>query len=84
MGLRGTNPSLTQTLLDGHGLANGDWFVLDQTGNGVGRSVSYSLLPSELVSRVVVRKSSGPRSSKAARPARSTSSRASRWSSARR
>ena len=58
VGLRGTNPSLTQTLLDGHGLANGDWFVLDQTGNGVGRSVSYSLLPSELVSRVVVRKSS--------------------------
>ncbi len=58
VGLRGTNPSLTQTLLDGHGLANGDWFVLDQTGAGVGRSVSYSLLPSELVSRVEVRKSS--------------------------
>ena len=56
--LRGTNPSLTQTLLDGHGLANGDWFVLDQTGAGVGRSVSYSLLPSELVQRVEVRKSS--------------------------
>lgn len=55
--LRGTNPSLTQTLLDSHGLANGDWFVLDQTGAGVGRSVSYSLLPSELVSRVEVRKS---------------------------
>jgi len=55
--LRGTNPSLTQTLLDGHGIANGDWFVLDQTGAGVGRSVSYSLLPSELVSRVEVRKS---------------------------
>ena len=58
VGLRGTNPSLTQTLLDGHGIANGDWFVLDQTGAGVGRSVSYSLLPSELVSRVEVRKSS--------------------------
>lgn len=57
VGLRGTNPSLTQTLLDGHGIANGDWFVLDQTGAGVGRSVSYSLLPSELVSRVEVRKS---------------------------
>jgi len=58
VGLRGTNPSLTQTLLDGHGIANGDWFVLDQTGAGVGRSVSYSLLPSELVSRVEVHKNS--------------------------
>jgi iron complex outermembrane receptor protein len=56
VGLRGTNPSLTQTLLDGHGVANGDWFVLDQTGAGVGRSVSFSLLPSELVSRVEVHK----------------------------
>ena len=56
VGLRGTNPSLTQTLLDGHPVANGDWFVLDQTGAGVGRSVSYSLLPSELVSRVEVHK----------------------------
>jgi len=58
VGLRGTNPSLTQTLVNGHGIANGDWFVLSQTGAGVGRSVSYSLLPSELVERVVVRKSS--------------------------
>jgi iron complex outermembrane receptor protein len=57
VGLRGTNPSLTQTLLNGHGVANGDWFVLDQTGAGVGRSVSFSLLPSELVSRVEVHKS---------------------------
>ncbi len=56
VGLRGTNPSLTQTMLDGHPVANGDWFVLDQTGAGVGRSVSFSLLPSELVSRVEVHK----------------------------
>jgi len=55
--LRGTGPSLTQTLIDGHSVASGDWFVLDQTGT-VGRSVSYTLLPSELVSRVVVQKSS--------------------------
>src|SRR5688500_12185414 len=54
--LRGTNPSLTQTLINGHSVATGDWFVLDQVGL-VGRSVSYSLLPSELVSQVVVRKS---------------------------
>ncbi|MBS0373920.1 MAG: TonB-dependent receptor [Proteobacteria bacterium] len=55
--MRGTNPSLTQTLINGHNVAAGDWFVLNQTGT-VGRSVSYTLLPSELVSQVVVRKSS--------------------------
>jgi iron complex outermembrane recepter protein len=54
--LRGTNPSLTQTLVNGHGIGSGDWFVLNQVGT-VGRSVSYSLLPSELVKQVVVRKS---------------------------
>jgi iron complex outermembrane receptor protein len=55
--MRGTNPSLTQTLINGHSVAAGDWFVLDQTGT-VGRSVSYTLLPSEIVSKVVVQKSS--------------------------
>ncbi|TMH05827.1 MAG: TonB-dependent receptor, partial [Betaproteobacteria bacterium] len=55
--MRGTGPSLTQTLLNGHGVATGDWFVLNQTGT-VGRSVSYSLLPSELVESVVVHKTS--------------------------
>jgi iron complex outermembrane receptor protein len=55
--MRGTNPSLTQTLINGHNVAAGDWFVLDQTGT-VGRSVSYTLLPSELVSQIVVHKSS--------------------------
>ncbi|HEX7157018.1 MAG TPA: TonB-dependent receptor plug domain-containing protein, partial [Burkholderiaceae bacterium] len=55
--LRGTNPSLTQTLINGHNVASGDWFVLNQVGL-VGRSVSYTLLPSELVSRVEVDKSS--------------------------
>jgi iron complex outermembrane recepter protein len=55
--MRGTSPSLTQTLINGHYVATGDWFVLDQTGT-VGRSVSYTLLPSEIVSRVDVHKSS--------------------------
>lgn len=55
--LRGTSPSLTQTLIDGHTVGSADWFVLSQGGN-MGRSVSYSLLPSELVSRVEVHKSS--------------------------
>ena len=43
--MRGTNPSLTQTLINGHPVSSGDWFVLDQVGL-VGRSVSFSLLPS--------------------------------------
>lgn len=54
--MRGTSTSLTQTLINGHNIASGDWFVLNQTGT-VGRSVSYSLLPSELVDSVVVYKS---------------------------
>ncbi len=56
--MRGTNPSLTQTLINGHNMAAGDWFVLNQSGPGVGRSISYTLLPSELVSRIEVHKSS--------------------------
>jgi iron complex outermembrane receptor protein len=55
--MRGTNPSLTQTLINGHNVAAGDWFVLNQTGT-VGRSVSYTLLPSEIVGQIVVHKSS--------------------------
>src|SRR5271168_2815673 len=55
--MRGTNPSLTQTLINGHNVSAGDWFVLDQTGT-VGRSVSFTLLPSEIVGQVVVEKSS--------------------------
>jgi len=53
--LRGTSPSLTQTLVNGHSIASGDWFVLDQVGL-VGRSVSFSMMPSEIVSQVIVRK----------------------------
>ena len=55
--LRGTNPSMTQTLVNGHTVGTGDWFVLSQVQT-VGRSVSYSLLPSEIVSEVVVHKTS--------------------------
>ena len=58
--MRGTSPSFTQTLIDGHNIASGDWFVLNQSGT-VGRSVSYSLLPSELVEKVEVLKSSEAR-----------------------
>jgi len=55
--LRGTNPSMTQTLVNGHTVGTGDWFVLSQVTT-VGRSVSYSLLPAEIVSQVVVHKTS--------------------------
>ena len=55
--MRGTNPSLTQTLINGHSVSSGDWFVLNQTSL-VGRSISYTLLPSELVGQVIVHKTS--------------------------
>jgi iron complex outermembrane receptor protein len=55
--LRGTSPSLQQTLFNGHAISTGDWFILNQLGGNVGRSSSFSLLPSELVGSVVVQKS---------------------------
>ncbi len=55
--MRGTAPSLTQTLINGHAVSSGDWFVLDQVGGAVGRSTSYSLLPSEIVGQIIVYKS---------------------------
>jgi iron complex outermembrane receptor protein len=53
--MRGTNPGLTQTLINGHSVSSGDWFVLNQVTT-VGRSVTYTLLPSEIVGDVVVHK----------------------------
>jgi iron complex outermembrane receptor protein len=55
--LRGTSPSLTQTLVNGHTIGSADWFILSQVET-VGRSVSYSLLPSEIVSQAIVQKTS--------------------------
>ena len=54
--IRGTSPSLTQTTINGHAVASGDWFLLDQFQT-VGRSVSFTLLPAEIVNKVVVHKS---------------------------
>jgi iron complex outermembrane receptor protein len=54
--IRGTNPSLTDVQVDGHKISTGDWFILDQFGT-VGRSVSFTLLPSEIVSNLQVYKS---------------------------
>jgi iron complex outermembrane receptor protein len=53
--IRGTSPSLTQVTVDGHNIATGDWFILDQY-QAVGRSVSFNLLPSEMVQSTTVYK----------------------------
>ena len=53
--IRGTSPSLTQVTVNGHGIATGDWFILDQY-QAVGRSVSFNLLPAEMVQSTLVYK----------------------------
>jgi iron complex outermembrane recepter protein len=53
--IRGTSASLTQTTINGHTVGTGDWFINDQFATA-GRSVSYDLLPSEIVARTVVTK----------------------------
>lgn len=62
--MRGTNPSLALTTINGHSVATADWDPADQIAGGSGsnsagaaRSVSFLLLPSEIVSQVIVRKS---------------------------
>ena len=54
--IRGTDPNLNLTLLDGHNMATGDWFVLDQTSGS--RSFNYTMLPSEVVGTIEVIKAS--------------------------
>ncbi|HEY2753347.1 TonB-dependent receptor plug domain-containing protein, partial [Phenylobacterium sp.] len=53
--IRGTSPSLTQVTVDGHPVSTGDWFILDQFST-VGRSVSFTLLPAEIVDTTKVYK----------------------------
>jgi iron complex outermembrane receptor protein len=53
--VRGTSPSLTQVTVDGHSVSTGDWFILDQFQT-VGRSVTFTLLPSEIVQSTSVYK----------------------------
>ncbi len=43
--LRGTSPSLQQTLFNSHAISTGDWFLLNQIGGNVGRSSSGSRAP---------------------------------------
>jgi iron complex outermembrane receptor protein len=54
--LRGAPSALTLTTLNGHTVSSGDWY--SQNIQQGGRSVSYSLLPSELIGQVTVHKSS--------------------------
>ena len=53
--IRGTSPSLTNVTVDGHTVSTGDWFILDQFST-VGRSVSFTLLPQEVVQTLMVYK----------------------------
>uniref|UniRef100_UPI0030EC0D72 TonB-dependent receptor plug domain-containing protein n=1 Tax=Undibacterium luofuense TaxID=2828733 RepID=UPI0030EC0D72 len=52
--LRGTPSALTLTTFNGHSISSGDWYAANIAGGG--RSVSYSLFPSELIGRVTVYK----------------------------
>jgi iron complex outermembrane recepter protein len=54
--MRGMLSQMTLTTLNGHTVSSGDWYG-PNIANG-GRSVSYTLLPSDLVGRIVVHKSS--------------------------
>ena len=54
--LRGTPSALTLTTLNGHSVSSGDWFADNIIGGG--RSVSFSLFPSELIGKVTVFKGS--------------------------
>jgi iron complex outermembrane receptor protein len=51
--IRGTDPSLNRTLLNGQTVASADWFILDSPG----RTFNYTLLAPEIVSRIEVYKS---------------------------
>jgi len=52
--VRGAPSALTLTTLNGHTVSTGDWYAANITGGG--RSVSYSLLPSEIIDSVIVHK----------------------------
>lgn len=54
--IRGTPSTLTLTQLNGHTVSSGDWYATNIESGG--RSVSYTLLPSEIISRVTVHKGS--------------------------
>lgn len=51
--IRGTDPALNRTLLNGQTFASADWFILDSPG----RTFNYTLLAPEIVEQVEVFKS---------------------------
>jgi iron complex outermembrane receptor protein len=51
--IRGTDPALNRTLLNGQTVASADWFILDSPG----RTFNYSLLAPEIIERIEVYKS---------------------------
>ena len=51
--IRGTDPSLNRTLLNGQTVASADWFILDSPG----RTFNYTLLAPEIVEKIEVFKS---------------------------
>ncbi|MDB5366556.1 MAG: TonB-dependent receptor [Rhodospirillales bacterium] len=51
--IRGTDPALNRTLLNGQTVASTDWFILDSPG----RTFNYTLLAPEIVGRLEVFKS---------------------------
>ena len=53
--VRGLAPNLTRTLLNGHGLATADWFILEQLA--ATRSFNYLMLPADIIGQVQVFKS---------------------------
>jgi iron complex outermembrane recepter protein len=52
--IRGTSPNLNLITINSHALSSGDWHVGDQAGSG--RSVGFGLMPSQLIGRTVVYK----------------------------
>lgn len=55
LAIRGTPPSLNLITMNGHALSSGDWHVGDQGGS---RSVGFGLMPSQILGRSIVYKSS--------------------------
>ena len=54
--VRGTSPTLTRMLFNGHSLATADWFILDQLNTT--RSFNYLMFPADIIGQAAVYKTS--------------------------
>ncbi|MBN8505991.1 MAG: TonB-dependent receptor [Burkholderiales bacterium] len=54
--MRGTNPDMSLILFNGHTVSGGDWYISDQLSSS--RSTSLSLMPSSVLNRATVYKTS--------------------------